>query len=167
MIRISIVGPESSGKSTLALSLSQKLECEVCEEHSRKYLEKKTYYDVSDLKIIAKEQDKLIRKGIERGGEYLIADTCVLDIELWSKIRFNKIDEKILDLSSKEEFDFYLLCKPDIPWEYDKLRENQYNRESIYEKFKSVMKEKKINYFIMKGSVSKRISYALKIINNY
>ena len=167
MIKISIVGPESSGKSTLALSLSQKLECEVCEEHSRKYLEKKTYYDVSDLKTIAKEQDKLIRKGIERGGKYLIADTCVLDIELWSKIRFNKIDEKILDLSSKEECDFYLLCKPDIPWEYDKLRENQYNRESIYEKFKSVMKEKKINYFIMKGSVSKRISYALKIINNY
>ena len=91
MIKISIVGPESSGKSTLALSLSQKLECEVCEEHSRKYLEKKIHYDVSDLKTIAKEQDKLIRKGIERGGKYLLADTCVLDIELWSKIKFNKI----------------------------------------------------------------------------
>ena len=78
-----------------------------------------------------------------------------------------EIEEKILDLSRKEEFDFYLLCKPDIPWEYDKLRENQYNRESIYEEFKSIMKEKKLNYFIMKGSVSKRISSALKIINNY
>ena len=62
MIKISIVGPESSGKSTLALSLSQKLECEVCEEHSRKYLEKKKHYDISDLKTIAKQQDKLIKK---------------------------------------------------------------------------------------------------------
>ena len=41
MIKISIVGPESSGKSTLALSLSQKLDCKLCEEYSRKYLEKK------------------------------------------------------------------------------------------------------------------------------
>ena len=54
MIKISIVGPESSGKSTLALSLSQKLECEVCEEHSRKYLENIIHFDVSDLKTIAK-----------------------------------------------------------------------------------------------------------------
>tara|TARA_B100001769_G_C22058669_1_gene569284 strand:- start:312 stop:815 length:504 start_codon:yes stop_codon:yes gene_type:complete len=167
MIKISIVGPESSGKSTLALSLSQKLDCKLCEEYSRKYLEKKTDYDVTDLKTIAKKQDQLIRKEIVRGGKYLIVDTCVLDIELWSKIKYNKVDEKILDLSRKEEFDFYLLCKPDIPWEYDKLRENQYNRESIYEEFKSVMKEKKLNYFIIEGSVSKRISSALKIINNY
>ena len=167
MIKISIVGPESSGKSTLALSLSQKLECEFCEEYSRKYLEKKIHYNISDLKKIAKEQHKLIRKGIERGEKYLIADTCVLDIEIWSKIKFNKIEEKVLYLSSKEEFDFYLLCKPDIPWEYDKLRENQYNRENIYEEFKSIMKEKKLNYFIIEGSISKRINSALKIIKNY
>ena len=46
---VEIYGPESSGKSTLALSLSQKLECEVCEEHSRKYLEKKKHYDIEEI----------------------------------------------------------------------------------------------------------------------
>lgn len=167
MIKISIVGPESSGKSTLALSLSQTLGCKLCEEYSRKYLEGKTHYKISDLQIIAKEQNKIIKNGIKKGGKYIVADTCILDIELWSKIKFNKIEEKTLQLSSQEEFDIYFLCKPDMPWEYDKLRENQNNREKIYKEFISVIKEKKLNYFIVEGTLKKRMSYALKVIKNY
>ncbi len=166
MIKISIVGPESSGKSTLALSLSQKLGCKLCEEYSRKYLEGKTHYKISDLQIIAKEQNKIIKNGIKKGGGYIVADTCILDIELWSKIKFKKVDEKILYLSNKEEFDVYLLCKPDIPWKYDKLRENEHTRELIYKEFKSIMKKRNLNYFVIGGSLVKRIASSLDIIKN-
>ena len=86
MIKISIVGPESSGKSTLALSLSQKLDCKLCEEYSRKYLEKKKDYDVTDLKTIAKKQDQLIRKEIVRGGNYLIVDTPIFNLIVEHKL---------------------------------------------------------------------------------
>ena len=88
MKKISIVGPESSGKSTLALSLSQALGCNYCDEYAREYLEKKSNYNIYDLEIIAKKQKKKIEEGIRGGGDYIITDTCVLDIELWSKIKF-------------------------------------------------------------------------------
>ncbi|MDG2342250.1 MAG: ATP-binding protein [Cytophagales bacterium] len=166
MKKISIVGPESSGKSTLALSLSQALECNYCDEYARKYLEKKSNYNIHDLEIIAKKQNKKIEEGIKGGGDYIISDTCVLDIELWSKIKFKRVDEKISQLSTKEEFDIYLLCKPDIPWKYDKLRENEHTREFIYKEFKSIMKKRSLNYFVIGGSLVKRITSSLDIIKN-
>ncbi len=166
MIKISVVGPESSGKSTLARSLSKTLECELCDEYAREYLEKKSIYNILDLEIIAKKQNIIIEDAIKRGGDYIIADTSILDIELWSRIKFNRVKKKILRLSKKEEFDIYLLCKPDIPWEYDKLRENQNNRDMIYEEFRSAMKERKLNYYIIEGSLVNRINSSLNIINN-
>ena len=109
---------------------------------------------------------KKIEEEIRGGGDYIITDTCVLDIELWSKIKFKKVDEKILYLSTKEEFDIYLLCKPDIPWKYDKLRENEHTRELIYKEFKSIMKKRNLNYFVIGGSLVKRIASSLDIIKN-
>ena len=38
------------------------------------------------------------------------------------QIKFNHVDVDLKYLSLNEDFDFYLLCKPDIPWEEDRLR---------------------------------------------
>ena len=167
MIKIAFLGPESSGKTTLAEMLTKKLNCSLVSEYARKYLEDKPDYSVHDLKKIVEGQSRELYKKSKKREMFLISDTCLIDIEIWSEVKFKTLDPEIKKNSDEEKFDIYFLCKPDIPWEYDKLRENQYNRESIYEEFKSIMKEKKLNYFIMKGSVSKRISSALKIINNY
>ena len=49
MIKISFVGPESSGKTTLAETLSKKLNCTLVSEYARKYLKDKSDYSVYDL----------------------------------------------------------------------------------------------------------------------
>ena len=60
MKRISVVGPESSGKTTLTKYLSKTLKCNYSEEYARTYLDKKETYDVHDLIKIAKEQNRII-----------------------------------------------------------------------------------------------------------
>ena len=91
MKRISVVGPESSGKTTLTKYLSKTLKCNYSEEYARTYLDKKETYDVHDLIKIAKEQNRIITNNIKKGNDYFIADTSCLVIELWSRIKFNHV----------------------------------------------------------------------------
>ena len=44
MKKISILGPESSGKTTLAIGLSKLLKEEYVKEYAREYLKKKQHY---------------------------------------------------------------------------------------------------------------------------
>ena len=94
MIKISFVGPESSGKTTLAETLSKKLNCTLVSEYARKYLKDKSDYSVHDLKKIAVGQSKEFYKKLKRRKNFLISDTCLIDIEIWSEVKFKTLDPK-------------------------------------------------------------------------
>ena len=164
MIKISLIGPESSGKSTLAIYLSRVLDCTLIFEHAREYLKNKKNYNFSDLKKISIKQNDIYNKKKKGGADYLVSDTCLIDIEVWSDIKYKKIDKKILELSKSENFDIYFLCSPDIPWHEDSLRENPEKRDLIFDYFKKKLSEKKLKYYIIKGSVLKRLNSCLDII---
>ncbi len=167
MIKISVVGPESSGKSTIALYLSRILKCSLNDEYSREYLQKKKNYTFNDLKKIGIEQNKRLEKKIKNAGNYIISDTCLLDLEIWSEVKFKKIDKELKSFSDNEEYDLYFLCKPDIPWEADPLRENPFNRPYLFKYFKKKLQEKKKNFYVLEGNVVDRLNSSLDIILNY
>ena len=164
MIKISIIGPESSGKSTLGVYLSRVLECSLTLEYAREYLNNKNTYVFSDLRKISIKQHSYYNDKIKEGGNYLVSDTCLIDIEVWSEIKYKKVDKKILELSKKEVYDIYILCSPDIPWYRDKLRENPENRDLIFEHFRKKISTRKLNYHIVKGSLTERLMSCLDII---
>ena len=164
--KISIVGPESSGKTTITKILSKVLNCNYCEEYARDYLSIKKNYQYDDLIEIGKGQDKIIKKSLGKSSRYFITDTSCLVVELWSKIKFKKVDQKLYKLSKSEDFDFYLLCKPDIPWEKDDLRENPEDRDKIFIEYEEVLKRRKLNYKIIQGSLIERLLTSLDFIKN-
>jgi nicotinamide riboside kinase len=41
----------------------------------------------------------------------------------------------------KQKFNHYFLCKPDIPWEEDPLRENSENRDELFEIYLQELKK--------------------------
>ena len=53
MKSISIIGPESSGKTTLSILLSKILKGKYVDEYAREYLNNKKKYSISDLDKIA------------------------------------------------------------------------------------------------------------------
>jgi len=164
MKTISITGPESSGKTTLAIGLSKLLKESFVKEYSRKYLNKKKKYTIKDLNIIAIKQLKKITEAESKTNNFLITDTSIIDIQIWSEIKYNKCSNKIISITKKECFDYYLLCKPDFPWVKDSLRENPDKRNEIFNAFINALNKKKANYTIIKGNPLNRLKSALSFI---
>ena len=66
---ITIVGPESSGKTTLARQLAAELGCPWVPEYAREYLEQRGgYYNESDLVVIAEGQMTVISEQLAVGS---------------------------------------------------------------------------------------------------
>ena len=164
-MKIAITGPESAGKTTLAKNLSEAFGLTYIEEYSREYLaSKKDFkYEVSDLLNIAREQYKRIDE-----AENAISDTEMTVMKIWLKDKFHIESFEINTLWETELIDLYFLCKPDIPWEPDPLREDPFRRDELFLTYEDLLKSKGANYYIIKGSdrTEQAISILSKFIKN-
>lgn len=153
-IKIAFTGPESSGKTTLAKIIATNFKGDYVEEFARIYLEKNPKYTVKDLNVIAENQLKLW----EFETNFLVADTEMTVICIWSLYKYGTISNEISSLFSKQKFDLLFLCKPDIPWEFDILRENPVNRDELFDLYHSFLLENKQNFVVVEGNEQQRLS---------
>ena len=195
MLKVVITGPESTGKSTLALALAEHFNTPLVQEYAREYLEKKyaktvrkdssgeeglSTYDATDLFKMLTIQIKNEEKSYEallltNKKGILICDTDSLTFKIWSEEVFNNIEPKTQQLidsqfinSNKNDEAIYLLCSPEgIIWQADPLRENPNDRDRLFEIYKSELIKHKKNYFILRGSKKERFSAAINIIESF
>src|SRR5664279_4194290 len=138
-----VIGPESTGKSTLCSQLAEHYHTTWVPEYAREYLEKNgTIYTYSDLLTIAKGQIELEEGGIrlEVSGTRqkpiaaplepdtsnlipIFIDTDMYVMKVWCEYVFNKCHNWILNRVAERNYDGYLLCNADMPWMEDNLRE--------------------------------------------
>ncbi len=163
MIKIAFTGPESSGKTTLCMLLSEQLSCPWVPEFAREFLEKKEGYDLVDLDTMAQEQARRWETSIDQ--KLILCDTEMLVFKIWSEVKFGGSTAIIENLYKTQNFDFYFLCKPDIPWEDDPLRENPDNRDALFELYCTELKSTKRPFIILSGSLENRINQAIKEID--
>jgi len=166
--KIVITGPESSGKSTLALELANSFKAAHTEEQARAYLTSLGEpYVFDDLLKIAEQQIQTEDKFNEEEYDLLFCDTDLITIKIWSLEKYSKISSKILEWINNRSYDLYLLCRPDIAWEADPLRENPFDRERLFEKHQDELIHYQKNFEIIEGLGEERLNSAVKIIENY
>ena len=162
MIRVAVTGPETSGKTTLSKELCQALSEAYVPEYAREYLEQREgKYDQKDLDQIADGQLGLFRK---HEGETLIADTDFTVLKVWSEVKYGKVSDHLLEIDENFQFDLYLLCLPDIPWEPDPLRENPNDRWELLEHYRKALSEKGNPIIEISGSHEERFQTAIEAI---
>jgi len=165
MIKIAITGPESSGKTTLAVKLAQHYSIPVVHEFARTYLENNSgIYKKEDLTEIAVGQNQQWLN--HQNQPAIICDTEMLVIKIWSEVKFGSCDEEIKKLFNYQEMQHYFLCKPDIPWEYDPLRENPDNREELFLLYEHELIKNNLSYTTVSGQLSSRINSCIEVIDD-
>lgn len=167
MKKVVITGPESSGKSTLSKHLSESLFIPHVREYAREYLAAlDRVYDQSDLLHIAKGQLGLEKDIICQTPSFLICDTDLLTIKIWSEYKYSCCDSEIIRLFKNNLPDLYLLAAPDFPWEEDSQRENPDNREELFSIYEKEILDLKIPYKVISGTESERLELAMDLFSN-
>ena len=153
MLKIIVTGPESSGKTSLCKALSEHYKIPFTKEFARVYLTDlgKNYLQ-EDLLEIAKGQ--LENEQLNNGNQQIsLHDTDLISLKIWSNYKYGNCNNWILEQVEKQKVEnrFYLLCKPDLKWDYDPLRENPTNRNELLEIYKQELENLGHKFLIIKG----------------
>lgn len=167
--RILILGPESTGKSTLAEDLSLHFGEPWVPEFARDYLEKiNRPYIYEDLLEIGKGQVSSEDLIAEQAKKHLFVDTDLRVIHIWSEHRFGKTDPWVLEQIEKRTYDFVFLTNTDLPWEPDPLREypELEMRNYFFEKYLHLAKSSGFGWKILSGGRIERKEEAIWTIKS-
>lgn len=179
--KIVIIGPESTGKSTLCEQLAQQYNTMWCPEFAREYLlTYGTNYSFDDLLSIAKGQLALEEEYVSMlKGQHstpdknqtncppLFIDTDMYVMKVWCEFVFNKCHNWILKQIAARKYDLYLLCNTDIPWVKDELREypDLERRQQLYHIYKDLLINQSTPWVEISGSYEERLAKALTAVN--
>lgn len=149
-MRVGIIGPESTGKSTLAHELAQQFNGTYVPEYAREYIEKKGTREVTydELCEIAKYQIEQI-KSIT--GETVFYDTELIVTKIWFEYAFGHVPEWLDEAILRYPMDLYLLTAPDIPWQSDPARYNGSDaiRQELFDRYETEIQALNIPYYII------------------
>jgi NadR type nicotinamide-nucleotide adenylyltransferase len=167
-IRIAITGPESTGKTTLAKQLAEHFSGQYISEFAREYVEKLSHhYTYHDVETIAKNQIQQYQ-ATKSGSDHLyFFDTWLIITKVWFKWVFGKTPDWLDDQIRDCPIDLFLLCRPDLPWEADPVRENGgENRIKLFNQYLNELNYYGFNYVEIGGIGEDRLQSAIAAINN-
>ena len=186
LIKVAVIGPESTGKSTLCELLAQHYNTQWCPEFAREFLlTHGTDYTYDDLLYIAKGQlameDEYVQSTVDgqrttvnsdspftiHHSPLLFIDTEMYVMKVWCEFVFDKCHKWILDQIAERKYDLYLLCDIDIPWIKDELREypDLAIRKKLYHYYKDIMVNQQVPWVNINGNYEERLQKAIMAVN--
>lgn len=171
--KIVILGPESTGKSTLCAQLAGHYHTHYCPEYAREYLlSHGKKYDYDTLLAIAKGQlnleEKTCLSASDDKKELIFIDTDMYVMKVWCEFVFNKCHPWILEQIAKRKYDLYLLCNTDLPWVKDELREypDLQTREKLYKIYKDLMINQPVPWTEISGEHNTRLKHSIAAVDS-
>lgn len=155
--KIVFTGPESGGKTSLATLCSEKFKLPYLEELARNNPDVIARRITTNTIIsLANQTQKQETEALKLHSQ-IICDTSLLVLYVWLKVKFNiQSSELQLLITKTKQETYYLLCKPDIPWEYDVLREDPYARDKLFTEYLQLCEHWNLNYTIIQGTIPER-----------
>jgi NadR type nicotinamide-nucleotide adenylyltransferase len=169
MKKIVVIGPESTGKSTLCQQLADHYKTVWCPEFAREFLiENGRDYTFDDLLKIAYGQLELEETMLTKAknGLYFI-DTDMYVMKVWCEVAFENCHAWILKQIAQRKYDLYLLCDVDLPWTADELREypDLAFRQKLFNMYKDIVINSNIPWAEISGTDAQRFQMAAGIID--
>lgn len=165
MNKVVIIGPESTGKSTLTKALAKHYKVPFTNEYAREYIDQlDREYDESDILTIAKNQIEL-EDTLSTNSHFLFLDTDLIVCKVWSEFKYGRCHPWILEQIAQRYYDHYLLCNIDLPWEEDGQREHPDHRQELFDRYQSELKKYNKSYSIISGM--DRTQLAINLLDQY
>lgn len=168
ILRIALIGPESTSKSTLSEELARHYQTVWVPEYSRAYLKSlHRKYTLDDILIITKEQFHQEQELLKTANRFIFVDTELIVSNVWCMDVFNTAPDWITTTATNHPYDLYLLTYPDLPWQEDPVRENPHRRMFFYDWYERELKKINANYNIIKGIDDQRLKNAISAVEKF
>jgi NadR type nicotinamide-nucleotide adenylyltransferase len=163
--RIAVVGPESTGKTTLAQRLAAYFGTVWVPEYARSYAEaKRAPLDRSDVEPIARGHRAAEEALARRCDRLLLVDTDAVMTTLYSRIYYGDCPAWIDELAAGKRYDLYLLMAPDVAWVADPQRDLPQRREEFFASCRKALEAKSARFEIIQGDWESRLSHAIEAV---
>ena len=168
--RVSVVGAESTGTTTLARELAQYYRTACVPEYGREYCEKMqaagvdlwTYrWRSEEFTEIARQQQEMEDQLARHANRVLICDTDVLSTGIWHERYMGNRSPDVEAIAASRQHDLYLLTDGDIPFMQDGLRDGESVRQWMTGRFEEVLAERGLPWVKISGSTDQRITMAV------
>lgn len=172
--KMTILGAESTGKTTLCRDLAAHFSCPWVPEYMRIYLQDKwdnTQQTCTweDLLPIAQGQIALENKLAQQAGlnndKYLFCDTSLFELMVYAYWYYGDCPNVLTKAALDHHYDLIMLTEVDIPWVADDLRDSPHEREAISAFFETMLNRYQIPFKKVGGSRPDRVRAVEQIFN--
>lgn len=166
--KIAIVGPESTGKSTITQQLAQHYHTLWVPEYARYYCAALTSpCDLQDEINMFHGQIALEESILAVAQkEFIFCDTTFLTVKIWSDEVFGETPGIVLNALPQYRYDLYLLMDIDLPWQEDPLRDFPDKREHFMQVWHKELQALKANYLVVSGQET-RLQNAITAVDHF
>ena len=165
--KVCIVGPESTGKSTLAADLAREFNTIYAWEYARSHLDTqggKCF--AKDIPLIARGQMATEDALEQQANRVLICDTDVLTTAIWSDMLFGETPTWVREAADARSYDLYLVADSDVPWVDDGQRffGDDKTRRAMVDRFVAELELRGRKYVMLRGDWKQRFATACSAV---
>jgi NadR type nicotinamide-nucleotide adenylyltransferase len=165
VVRVVLIGVESTGKSTMAEALANRLETRWVPEFGREYSGAKTdSWNTADFVVIAQRQQEMENSAAEDAKRVLICDTNAVATSVWHRRYMGVYSEQVDAIAQQDRVDLYLLTTPDFPFVQDGTRDGEHIRHEMHTWFEERLNNQTAQVVRLKGDHESRLQTALDAI---
>ena len=167
MLKIAIIGPESTGKSEMAEYLAKHFNCLWVPEYAREYCANLTRECTieDELNMFHGQlalENKIEQQALENNQPYLFCDTTIITVKVWCEHVFGLCPPEVEQEFQERHYDLYLVMKDDLPWQDDPLRNFPNERAYFMDWYVRLMEEKGAKFVVIEGIGDSRFEKAVK-----
>ena len=177
VIKIAVLGAESTGKTTLCRDLAAHFGCPWVPEYMRTYLQAKWDDEQltctwEDLLPIAQGQIKLENKLAAQAAQtsdnshYLFCDTSLFELMVYANWYYSDCPEALTQAALAHHYDMILLTDVDTPWVADDLRDSPHQRDEISAYFSDQLTTHNKSFRGIGGNREARVQQIVKLLES-
>jgi NadR type nicotinamide-nucleotide adenylyltransferase len=170
VVRVTVTGSESTGKTTLAADLARHFGTVWVPEYSRIYADEKSAatgapLDASDVEPIARGQIASEDRALALGRRLIILDTDLVSTTIYARHYYGSCPAWIEAAARERRAELYLLCDIDVPWVPDAVRDSPGARGHMHRLFVRALDALGARYVTIRGSWEERSRVAIGAVS--
>lgn len=179
MKRVVLIGPECSGKTTLAAFLAARFDAPWTPEAARRYAETSatplSVHTVGPIALLsmALEDEAVAAARADAPAAVrtsspalLIRDTDLVSTVVYSYHYYGLCEPWIEAAALERRADLYLLCAPDLPWTPDGIRDRPDAREALHAEFAERLERMQATVVRISGEGEARTTAAVRAVSS-